>query len=148
MSGNAAAVVFSILAGVAATIQAAVNANLGRRIGTIETATFQTIVAVLVLGAVTLAARQGFGGVASALREPPWLWLGGVMGVIIVSALTFAPQRIGTFAFAAILITGQFAVAAVVDRFGLLGFEKIGFTWQRGVGLVLLAAGAALVLKR
>jgi transporter family-2 protein len=148
VSGNAGAILFTVVAGIAATIQAAINATLGRRIGTLEAAVFQTIVAMLIFAVLSLALRQGFGGVASALREPGWLWLGGVMGVIIVTALTLAPQRIGVVAFTGILIGGQFAMAAVVDRFGLLGVEKIGFTWQRVLGLALLAGGAALVLKR
>jgi transporter family-2 protein len=129
-------------------VQAAVNATLGRRVGTLEAATFQTIVALVIFGLLTLGLRHGFGGVASALREPPWLWLGGVMGVIIVSALTFAPQRLGVVAFSGLLIGGQLATAALVDRFGLLGVERIPFTWQRALGLLLLAAGALLVLRR
>ena len=148
MSGNAGAILFTVVAGVAATIQAAINATLGRRIGTLEAAVFQTVVAMLIFTALVLGFRQGFGGVWSAFRQPAWLWLGGVMGVIIVMALTFAPQRIGVVAFSGILIGGQFAMAAIVDRFGLLGVERIGFTWQRVLGLSLLAAGAALVLKR
>ena len=139
---------FTLVAGVAATIQAAVNATLGKRIGTLEAAAFQTVVAFVIFGGLTLALRHGFGGVGSAFREPPWLWLGGVMGVIIVFALTFAPQRIGTVAFGGILIGGQLATASIVDRFGLFGLDRIGFTWQRAVGLALLAAGALLVLKR
>jgi transporter family-2 protein len=139
---------FTLVAGVAATVQAAVNATLGRRIGTLEAATFQTIFAVLIFGVITLAFRQGFGGVAQGFREPPWLWLGGVMGVIIISALTFAPQRLGVVAFSGMLIGGQLLTAALVDRFGWLGVERIPFTWQRALGLVLLAGGALLVLKR
>jgi transporter family-2 protein len=46
------------------------------------------------------------------------------------------------------LIGGQLATAALVDRFGLFGLERIPFTWQRALGLVLLAGGALLVLKR
>lgn len=139
---------FTLVAGVAATVQAAVNATLGRRIGTLEAATFQTIFAVLIFAVITLAFRQGFGGVAHGFREPPWLWLGGAMGVIIISALTFAPQRLGVVAFSGMLIAGQLLTAALVDRFGWLGVERIPFTWERAVGLVLLAGGALLVLKR
>jgi transporter family-2 protein len=148
VSGNTPAILFTLVAGVAATLQAAINATLGRRIGTLEAATFQTLVAMAIFGVLTLGLRQGFGGVGQALREPAWLWLGGAMGVIIVSALTFAPQRLGVVAFSGILIGGQLATAALVDHFGLLGIERIPFTWQRALGLALLAGGALLVLKR
>jgi transporter family-2 protein len=39
-------------------------------------------------------------------------------------------------------------MAAVIDRFGLFGLEKIPFHWERLVGIALLAVGAALSLKR
>jgi len=148
VSGNAGAVLFTLVAGIAAAVQIAVNATLGRRIGTLEAATFQTLVGALTFATVTLALRHGFGGVASAFREPVWLWIGGLMGAFIVSALTFAPQRIGAFAFTGLLIASQLLTAAVLDAFGLLGLERVGLSWQRALGIALLAGGAALALGR
>ena len=37
---------------------------------------------------------------------------------------------------------------AAIDRWGLLGSEKIPLHWPRLIGLALLAAGAALSLKK
>ncbi len=148
MSGNALAVVLSLAAGVAAALQSAINGSLGRRVGTIEAATFQSVVAVTLFLAVTLIARQGLGGVVDSVRQPVWLWLGGVMGFVIVYTITYAPQRIGTFATAALLIALQLVATAVIDHYGLFGFERIGFTWIRALGFALLAAGAVLALRR
>jgi len=39
-------------------------------------------------------------------------------------------------------------MAALIDRFGLLGNDRIALHWPRVLGLVLLAAGAALTLRR
>lgn len=148
MSGNAFAVVFSLAAGVAAAVQAAINASLGRRIGTLEAATFQTFVGLAVFAVVTLVAGQGLAGVGNAFREPAWLWLGGVMGALIVTCITYAPQRIGTFATAGLLIALQLVATAAIDHFGLFGLDRIGFTWERAIGFALLAGGAALALRR
>ena len=136
VTGNGGAILFTAVAGVAAALQAAINA------------TFQTVVAFVIFVALTLVARQTLGGVSDAFREPAWLWLSGVMGVIIVLSLTFAPNRIGVLAFAAILIAGQLIASALIDHFGLFGLERIGFTWERAIGFALLAAGAILVLRR
>jgi transporter family-2 protein len=95
-----------------------------------------------------LALRHGYGGVAEGFRQPPWLWLGGVMGVVIVSTITLAGPRIGTFATVGLLMAGQLSAGVVIDALGLLGAERVPLTWTRGVGLVLLAAGAALALRR
>lgn len=148
MSATALAVLFTAAAGVAASLQAAINGRLGARIGTLEAATFQSIVALTLFLAVTAALRGGLGGVASGLRQPAWMWLGGIMGFVIVSALTYAPPRIGNLTFAAVLIALQLAVATLIDAFGLFGFERLGLPLHRVAGVALLAAGAALVLKR
>lgn len=147
MSGNAFAVVFTLVAGVAAAVQAAINAALGRRIGTLEAAMFQTVVGLAVFTLVMLVARQSLAGVGNAFREPAWLWLGGVMGAMIVTAITYAPQRIGTFATAGLLIALQLVATAAIDHFGLFGLDRIGFTWERALGFALLTAGAALALR-
>jgi uncharacterized membrane protein YdcZ (DUF606 family) len=38
-------------------------------------------------------------------------------------------------------------MAAAIDRWGLLGQDEIAITWHRVVGLALLAAGSALILR-
>jgi transporter family-2 protein len=67
---------------------------------------------------------------------------------LIVLTLTFAPPRLGTFATIALLISGQLVVGALIDAFGLLGSDRIPLTATRVAGLVLLAGGAALTLRR
>jgi transporter family-2 protein len=51
-------------------------------------------------------------------------------------------------AVVAILIAGQLAAAAAIDRFGWFGSESIPLHWVRVLGIVLLAAGAALSLRK
>ena len=74
--------------------------------------------------------------------------LGGVMGLLIVFTVTFAGPRIGVAATVGILIAGQLAMGAVIDRFGLFGVEQIAISWPRALGILLLGAGAALSLAR
>jgi transporter family-2 protein len=74
--------------------------------------------------------------------------LGGVMGLIIVLSITYAGPRIGVAATVGILIAGQLVMGAAIDRWGLFGSEKIALHWPRVLGIVLLAAGAALSLRK
>ena len=39
-------------------------------------------------------------------------------------------------------------MGAVIDRFGLFGVDRVAFAWPRVLGIVLLALGAALTLRR
>jgi transporter family-2 protein len=48
----------------------------------------------------------------------------------------------------AVVIAGNLVSAAIIDRFGLFGVERVGLGWPRVLGFVLLALGAALTLRR
>ena len=144
----AVAVTLAAVAGLAGAVQIAVNGKLGERIGVLPAFTFSVLVSAVLATAVLLAVRQSLGGLAAAVREPAWLWLGGVMGAIIVFAITVVTPRIGATATIALVIAGNLAMGAVIDRFGLFGLDRITLSWPRIVGIVLLAVGAALSLKR
>ena len=49
---------------------------------------------------------------------------------------------------AVVIALEQFAAAVVVDRYGLLGLDRIAIGWPRMLGLAFLAVGAALTLKK
>jgi bacterial/archaeal transporter family-2 protein len=70
------------------------------------------------------------------------------MSVFIVFAITVGPPRIGVAATIGVVIAGNLVSAAVIDRYGLLGQEVIPIDRWRLLGLLLLAAGAALSLSR
>jgi len=70
------------------------------------------------------------------------------MGALVVITITFAGSRLGTTATVALIIAGNLTMAVIIDRFGLFGLQRIPLHAYRIVGLVLLAAGAALALKR
>lgn len=148
MSATSVAVVISLVAGLAGSIQVAISGAFGKRIGVLEATAFGSVGAALIVCSVLLAVRGGFGGATAGLREPPWLWLGGAMGAIVVTSITFTAPRIGTFATIGLLIAGQLAMGVLIDAFGLFGLEKIPVTPARVLGLLLLAVGALLVLKR
>lgn len=76
------------------------------------------------------------------------MWAGGLMGAFIVFTITFAGPRIGITATIGLLIAGQLAMGAAIDRWGLFGLEQIPLTWPRLLGIALLAVGAALSLHR
>jgi transporter family-2 protein len=147
VTGTQIAVVFSLVAGVAGAAQAAISGALGRRVGTVGSAGFGVVVAAILVVALALALGRA-GTIVSATREPPWLWLGGLFGATIVIAIAYAPPRIGTFATVALLIAGQLVAGAMIDAFGWLGSPRIPVTATRLVGLLMVAGGAALTLKR
>ena len=79
---------------------------------------------------VVARARASAG--CGTFRTPAWMWLGGLMGLTVVSSITFAQPRIGATAVIGILIAGQLVMGAVIDRFGLFGVDQIGISPAAG----------------
>src|SRR5437764_9155504 len=132
----------------AGSVQVAVMSRFGGRIGILEALAFSAFGTALITAAVLIVVRQSFDGYAAAARQPPWLWLGAVMGAIVVFTITFAGPRIGTAATIGLLIAGQLVMGAAIDRYGLFGLDRIALHWPRVLGIVLLGIGAALSLKK
>jgi bacterial/archaeal transporter family-2 protein len=148
MSGSAAAATLAVAAGLAGSVQVALMSRLGERVGVLEALGFSAALTGVLAVVILLVARQSLAGFSRAAHQPWWMLLGGVMGLLIVFTVTYAGPRIGVAATVGILIAGQLAMGAAIDRWGLFGSERIGLHWQRLLGIALLAAGAALSLKK
>jgi bacterial/archaeal transporter family-2 protein len=148
MSGSAIATVLAVAAGLAGSIQVALMSRLGERIGVLEALGFSTALTAAIAVAILAVAHHSLDGFARAVHQPWWMLLGGVMGLVIVLSITYAGPRIGITATVGILIAGQLAMGAAIDRWGLFGSEQIALHWPRLLGIALLAAGAALSLRK
>jgi bacterial/archaeal transporter family-2 protein len=148
VSSTAFAAVIAAAAGLGGAVQIAVQGRLGDRVGSLEAMATASLIGAMLALAVLLVARRSLAGIGEAVEAPKWMLLGGVMSALIILAITVAGPRIGVVATTAFLIAAQFALAAVIDRYGWFGVERIGFTWARVVGISLLVVGAALTLRR
>ncbi|HEX3237379.1 MAG TPA: DMT family transporter [Gaiellaceae bacterium] len=148
MSGSALATGLAVAAGLAGSIQVALMSRLGERIGVLEALAFSTVLTAGAAVVILLLAHQSVDGFARAVHQPWWMLLGGLMGLLIVFTVTYAGPRIGVAATVGILIAGQLAMGAAIDRWGLFGSERIALHWPRLLGIALLAVGAALSLRK
>ncbi len=148
MDSSGLAVTLAVAAGVFGAAQVAVMGKLGERIGSLEAVMVAAIVTGLIVLPALLIARGGIGGLGETLSQPWWMLTGGALGAFIVLSITVAGPRLGTTAVVGLLIAGQLAAATAIDRFGWLGFERVALDWPRILGIALLAAGAALTLRR
>lgn len=142
------AVTLAVLAGLSGAVQVAVMGELGTRVGVAPAIAFSGVVTVTLALAGLLAVRRSLAGLGDVVREPVWLWTGGALSLFIILSMTVAGPRIGVAATIGTVIAGNLAMAALIDRFGLFGLDRIPLTVPRIVGVLLLAAGAALSLHR
>ena len=148
VSGSAVATFLTVLSGLAGSVQVALMSRLGERIGVLQALAFSAALTGALAIVLLVAARRSVAGYADALDQPWWMLLGGVMGLLIVFTVTYAGPRIGVAATVGILIAGQLIMGAAIDRWGLFRSEKIPLGWPRVLGIVLLAVGAALSLRK
>jgi transporter family-2 protein len=148
VSGGALATGLAVAAGLAGSVQVALMSRLGERIGVLEALAFSATLTAALAVVALVAAHRSVAGFERAVHQPWWMLLGGVMGLLIVFTITYAGPRIGVAATVGILIAGQLAMGAAIDRFGLFGSQRIALHWPRLVGIALLAAGAALSLRK
>jgi bacterial/archaeal transporter family-2 protein len=122
--------------------------RFGDRIGSLEAFAFASLVTGAIAALVLLVARRSLAGLGNAADAPPWMLLGGFFGAFVVLSITVTAPRIGVAAVVALLIAGQLAAGALIDRFGWFGVDKVPLGWQRLLGIGLLAIGTAFVLRK
>lgn len=123
--------------------------RFGERVGSFEALAASLVFSSLVATAVLLAVRQSLSGLGDALQAPWWYWVGGGgMGVVVVLTITVVTPRIGAAATIGMLIAGQLTMSVLIDRYGWFGVEQVPLTWARALGVLLLALGALLALRR
>jgi uncharacterized membrane protein YdcZ (DUF606 family) len=93
------------------------------------------------------------------LREGPQIWkippivigvtaLSGILGVFIITGISFSLQRAGVAAGLASVILGQLALSFIIDALGIGGVEPIPISATRILGIVVAGFGVYLLLPR
>jgi len=142
------AVVLGVGAGCLVGMQAPVNARLGKTVGGVQAATFSFLVGTAALVLIAVVLRGGLGSLGNVGRVPWWALIGGLFGAVYVFVALEAVRTLGVSGLTAVVIAGQLAISVVIDRLGLLGVAKQQIGGSRIVGLVLLAAGVLLVVRK
>ncbi len=137
-----------LVAGALMPLQAGVNAQLARWVGHPVTASLISFaVGTLVLLVYSAALRPELPGLSSLAAAPWWVWWGGLLGgVFVTAAAAFAP-RLGAATFISVTIAGQVLVSILLDHFGAVGFAARPITPLRLLGALLLVGGVLLVRK-
>lgn len=139
--------VLAALAGLSMAVQGSLNSVLGKKLGIIEASFMAHFIATLTL---ILLLLFNFGkGNPGSWRDTPWyLYLGGILGVVISYTVIISIPRLGVAVATTAIIAAQVSTAALIDHFGFLGLEKIPFTWLKLLGIVFLAIGVRLLLAK
>jgi transporter family-2 protein len=145
--GRGLAVILTAAVGGLIALQAPINSQLGKKIGTFQAAFFSFAIGTVVLLVIAALAKGGLARVSDA-RHLAWYYLmGGVLGAAYVTSVLVTVRTLGAGGVVAATIAGQLTMAVVVDQLGILGVEKQPISTLRVVGIALLAAGVWLVVR-
>ena len=142
------AVVITAIAGGLVAAQAPVNNMVSQRVGSLGAVTVNFVVGTTLVLLITFAFAGGF-ETDSAADSPAWYyWLfGGVAGVAIVLTTLVTVRELGAGGVTAATIAGQLTLSVVLDRLGALGLDERAITWEKMLGIALLAAGTVLIVR-
>jgi bacterial/archaeal transporter family-2 protein len=142
------AVVLTALVGGLIALQAPINSTLGRAVGTWQAAAVSFGIGTILLVGIVVIGAGGFGDLGE-VRHISWYYLlGGVLGAAYVTTVLVTVRTLGAGGVTAATIAGQLTMAVVVDQLGILGVQRQPIDAPRVVGVILLAAGTFLVVRR
>lgn len=137
----------TVAVGVLIALQAPINSGLGRAVGTFAAATLSFLIGTVVLVAITVAIGGGFADLGT-VRALPWYYLtGGILGAAYVTTVLLTVRTLGAGGVTAATIAGQLTASVLIDRAGVLGLPERALSFERLLGIALLAAGVALIVR-
>lgn len=148
MSEKLLALLIAAASGLTMAVQGTLNTSLSKVIGLVE-ATFVVHLVGLALISILLFVFN-LGSIRPELfaQAPVYSYLGGILGVIIVVGVMKSIPRVGVAPATTAIILGQLFTAGLIDHLGLFGMEKSHFSWYRVCGVLLMAGGAWLLLRK
>jgi bacterial/archaeal transporter family-2 protein len=142
------AVLATVAAGGMVAAQAPVNNVLSKKVGTLGAVSVNFLVGTAIVLAVTFAFAGGVKNIQGAETPAWWYWLfGGIAGVAIVLTTLVTVRELGAGGVTAATIAGQLTLSIVLDRLGVLGLDERAITWEKMLGVALLAAGTVLIVR-
>jgi len=142
------AVLVTAMAGGLVAAQAPVNNLVSQRVGSLGAVTVNFLVGTTLVLLITFVFAGGF-DTNEAADSPAWYYwvFGGLAGVAIVLTTLVTVRELGAGGVTAATIAGQLTLSVVLDRLGALGLEQRAITWDKMIGIALLAAGTVLVVR-
>jgi bacterial/archaeal transporter family-2 protein len=134
----------AVIAGLLVGLQNIFNAKVNEQAGT--WATTALVLGLGFLASMTLGLVFEGSGLFMLDNMKTWHWFSGLIGVGVVVCLVQGTRLLGPTYAIAIVLTSQLGFALLWDSLGWFGLEKIPFTFQQLVG-VLVIAGGVIVFK-
>ena len=136
-----------LAAGIGIPVLAALNAQLGNRIGSPAAAATVLFIVALCVATLAMLLTSGVASLAQVPAQPKYLLLGGFFVAFYVLSVTWIAPRFGVGNAIFCVLLGQLLAASVIDHFGLLGAVARPLSLMRASGIGLMALGVLLIQR-
>lgn len=130
---------FAIIAGTLVGMQNIFNSKVNEKAGSWTTTTL--VLGLGFLASFILGLFFEGGRMFDLQKMKGWYWFSGLLGIGVIAGIVQAIRYLGpTFAIS-IVLTSQLGFALLLDSLGWMGLEKVPFTWQQFLGVLVITAG-------
>ena len=131
-------IIIALLSGLLMSVQGVMNTGVTKQTSIWVAAGFVQLTALIVCFIAWLVTgRQSIAAIGSV--TPKYMLAGGVIGLVMKSMELLGPAQ------SVMLIVGMQIVSAyVIELFGILGTDKVRFSWGKLVGAVVCIAGIVI----
>ncbi|MBW1605878.1 DMT family transporter [Lactobacillus sp. Sy-1] len=138
-----------IIAGLVLPVQTSINTKLKN---TMQGSPFLASMVSFTIGTVALLIANLVQGNSILIApnvfttQPAWIWLGGALGVIGLTANIVIFPYLGAVQTVVMPILGQILMGMIIDNFGLFKAPVQPFTLMRLLGIIVLLAGIFMIV--
>ena len=132
----------AIITGAVVPFQAGGNAAMGRALGhPLWGSVVSLCVSLICIAPILAVARVKAPALGQLAHTPPWVWIGGMVGLLYITGALMLMPRLGAAGFIVAALAGQMLASVLIDHFGLVGLAARPVDIHRLAGLALVMAG-------
>lgn len=137
-----------VIAGLGIPVMAALNGSLGIKL---QSPALATSILFIVGGVISLGYLFLSSGMPTFIPEetiPFHFYLGGLFVLFYILSITWVAPKFGVGNAVSFVLLGQLISMAVVDHYSLFGAQQHPISMQRTAGLMFMAVGVFLAVRR
>ena len=138
-------IILAIASGMALSTQAAINGQLGEKLGVVKTALITFGIATVITALLILFFEPVYA--SNLLTVPKWQLTGAFFGILYLIVMVASVPRIGIAIATVSTILGQMMMSMIIDTQGWLGNAPIALNPWRIAAMVSIAIALCFIYK-
>ncbi len=137
-----------LLAGIGIPTMAALNAGLTAKLQSPALASTILFLFAFLLSVSYMFVTEGIPKSFAAPNTPLYFYFAGFFVVFYIYSITWVAPNFGIGNAVSFVLLGQLISMMLIDQFGLMGAQQTTITLQRIVGILFMAVGVFLVVRK